>query len=188
MRTEINPASPVMTLHQALIERQMIDHMHSYDPSYSDIDVFVENVAKNKEIASIPIKRYVGRGVCAIVFETADGDILKLTEGSHFPLGRPHECFDVPIFRKGKAGKVTYYFEEKLMQHDLNKYFVLKVKEMIAKCGYKASDLGEYDIHQIGISDDGKLYLIDPECAKFKTVFHALWCKIKSLKNYLKIK
>ncbi|MBQ8459597.1 hypothetical protein IJ541_05800 [bacterium] len=167
-------------LDQAILERVYSQRQNNNCNGIS-FDTFFKNVIKDKNVASIMVKKYLGNGVAAIVFETANGDILKLTKGNHFPQGRPHENFDVPIFRQGNIGKIFYYLEEKLMQHDLNYGFVKQIKDMIRKCGYKPSDLGDFDIHQIGLSKDGKLYLIDPECAKYKTIFHALWAQIKRI-------
>ena len=144
-------------------------------------DLFVKAVQDDNELGSFLIKRFVGNGSSAYVFETQDGDILKLSVGSHFPQGRPHESFDVPVKKHGKVGKVHYYVEEMLSQHDMPNYFVNLVVEKIKKAGYKADDLHETDIHQIGLSQKGELYLLDPECAKFKTIFHALWYKLRKI-------
>ncbi len=146
-------------------------------PILSDDDVFIHEVIKNHEISSVKVVKFVGKGSSAVVFETEDGNILKLTTGNHFPLNRPIEDFDTPIFKKGKIGKIRYYFEEKLYQHGLTNGFVDIVRDMIKQKGYKTYDLYDMDIQQIGISKEGKLYLLDPECAKYKTLFHALFDK-----------
>ena len=165
-------------LDQAILERVYATRKeHSLTP----FDTFFKNVVKDRELAATMVKKFVGDGLEAIVFETADGDILKLTQGNHFPQGRPHESFDVPIFKQGRVGKLFYYLEEKLLQHNLNEGFVIQIKDMIRQYGYKPYDIGDYDIHQIGLSQDGHLYLLDPECAKYKTIFHALWAHIKRI-------
>lgn len=147
----------------------------------SSLDVFIKNVSKDEVLSSNKIKKYVQKGSSAIAFETPQGDILKLTIGNHFPMNRPQADFDVPIIKKGRAGKVYYYLEEKLMQHGLSEGFVDIIREKIKAEGFKPYDLYDYDIHQIGMSQDGKLYLLDPECAKYKTIFHALFDKITHL-------
>ena len=144
-------------------------------------DIFLKEVSKNKKLASTPIENFIGKGSIAIAIETSDGKVLKLTEGNHYPFARPHEDFDVPVFEQGKIGKIHYYFEEKLIQHGMNDGFILIMRDMIKSKGYKAYDLGRNDLHQIGLSSKGTLHLIDPECAKFKTIFHALWKKTKDL-------
>ncbi len=146
-----------------------------------DIDYYIKNICKDTELAETKINRKIGEGSSAIVYETEDGDVLKLTRNNHFPLRRPHEDFDVPIKKQGKSGKVYYYFEEKLYQHNLNTGFVNQIKDMIAKKGYKTWDLGGYGIHQIGLSESGQLYLLDPECARYKNIFHACWQKLKKI-------
>lgn len=115
-----------------------------------------------------------GFGSVAAAFETADGKILKLTDGNHFPMNRMPAGFDVPVYRKGHRGKTYYYLEEKLYQHNLSEDFVQIVKNAIKNSGFRPSDLYAGDVFQIGIAKNGKLYLADPECAKYKTIFHAL--------------
>ena len=70
-------------------------------------------------------------------------------------------------------------FEEKLYQHGLSDVFVKEVKKSIREKGYRTFDINDNAIHQIGLSKEGKLYLLDSECARYKTVFHALFDKIK---------
>lgn len=172
-----NSESPhIITLKEALHKRQIIERNIG---NSSQIDIFAKSVEKDSELASTPIKRYIGKGSSAIVFETKNGDILKLTNGNHFLLNRPHEDFDVPIIKSGKVGSIRYYFEEKLLQHGLSDGFVEIMRDMIIEKGYKPYDLGEGDIQQIGLSREGKLFLADSECARFKTIFHALWYHTK---------
>lgn len=151
----------------------------------SNIDVFIKAVSSSEKLANTKIKKFIMQGSRAIVFETDDNRILKLTIGNHFPLNRPVEDFDVPIYEKGKIGKIHYYLEEKLYQHGLSKPFVDTIKERIKNKGYRTFDIFDGDINQIGLSKDGKLYLLDPECAKYKTIFHAIFNKAKKfiLKN-----
>lgn len=144
-------------------------------------DIFIKEISKNSEIAEKPVTKYLCKGSSAFVFDTPDGKILKLTLGNHFPMNRPAESFDVPVYEHIKSGKVHCYLEEKLYQHGLSDGFVEIVKENIRKKGYRTYDIYDGDINQIGISKDGKLYLLDPECAKYKTIFHALFGKIKKL-------
>ena len=79
-----------------------------------------------------------------------------------------------------------YYIEEKLYQHGLSPVFVQDIKDAIKQKGYKTFDFYDYDIHQIGISKEGKLYLLDSECARYKTIFHALFDKTKTFIKKLK--
>lgn len=145
-----------------------------------NIDIFIKAVSNNEKLSNIKIKNFLAQGSSAIVFETEDNRILKLTKGNHFPLNRPQEEFDVPILKKGKIGKIHYYIEEKLYQHGLSEPFVEEIKAKIKNKGYKTFDIYDGDINQIGLSKDGKLYLLDPECAKYKTIFHAIFDKFKN--------
>ena len=59
------------------------------------------------------------------------------------------------------------------------KAIVKEVKKSIREKGYRTFDINDNAIHQIGLSKEGRLYLLDSECARYKTVFHALFDKIK---------
>ncbi len=168
-------------LARALIGIQQESNMRCINPVDRICDTFVKNVGKNKELAKMRVSGYVGRGTSAMVFETPDGNILKLTNRNHFPLNRPHQSFDVPVYKKGKAGNTFYYVEEKLFQHGMNEGFVSVMRDMIKKAGFKPYDMYDGDYFQLGLSRDGKLYLLDSECARYKTIFHALWDKVKKL-------
>lgn len=168
-----------MPLIDALCKSREIDNSEIFD-------IFIKETSKNTELSSQKVVCLVGHGSTAAAYETPDGKILKLSIGNHFPMNRPHESFDVPLYAKGKIGKMHYYLEEKLYQHGLSKEFVEDVKQAIKQKGYKTFDFYDYDIQQIGISKDGKLYLLDPECAKYKTVFHAIFDKIKNRIRKLK--
>lgn len=145
------------------------------------VDIFIKELSKNKTLLQQPVKKYIGKGSAAIVFETPEGNVLKLTLGNHFPMNRPVESFDVPVYEHSKSGKVHCYIEEKLYQHGLCDAFVEEVKRSIRKKGYRTFDIYDGDVFQIGFSKEGKLYLLDPECAKYKTIFHAFFDKIKRL-------
>jgi len=162
------------------LDKVLIDNKIG-DKKIAISDVFIKDIIKNEEVASTKIVDFIGNGASAYAFETEDGKILKLSHGNHYPFLRPHESFDVPIYKQGKIGNIYYYFEEKLMQHGMTEGFVEIMRDMIKEKGYRVSDLGPNDLHQIGLSKKGTLHLIDPECARFKTVFHAFWKKIQTL-------
>lgn len=161
---------------------QLIEALHQIKETDNCeiFDIFIKETSKDTELSSQKVRCLVGRGSTAAAFETPEGKILKLSIGNHFPMNRPHESFDVPLYAKGKIGKIHYYIEEKLYQHGLSPEFVDIVKQAIKQKGYKTFDFYDYDVQQIGISKDGKLYLLDPECAKYKTIFHAIFDKIKN--------
>lgn len=147
----------------------------------STVERFIQDLSNAKRIANRKITKLMGYGSSAAVFEMPDGNVLKITDGNHFPMNRPLSSFDVPVLKKGHSGKTYYYVEEKLYQHNMPVYWVDTVKEMIKSKGFRTSDLYSWDTHQIGISRNGKIYLADPECAKYKTVFHAIVDKAKGL-------
>ncbi len=143
---------------------------------------------QEKQVQKILERKVVslrGYGSSAVAFETADGKIIKLTDGNHFPLNRPHAIFDVPVFKRGNSGSTYFYIEEKLYQHNMPLYWVETVKDMIKSDGYRAVDIYDCDTHQIGISQNGRVYLVDPECARYKTPVHAIVDKAqRALKKY----
>ncbi len=147
---------------------------------------FIDDLNISGKILNKKIVKMLGSGSSAIAFETPDGKIIKITDGNHFPLNRPHAVFDVPVYKKGHKGKTYYYIEEKLYQHAMPVFWVDSVRDMIRDKGYRPFDLYEYDTHQIGISKNGQIYLLDPECARYKTVFHAMFDKTIRLMKKIK--
>ncbi len=164
---------------RALIAMQREECRGALNPKDEIYSKFVKCISKNKELSGMRVSKFIGRGASAIVFETPDGKVLKLTNGNHFPLNRPQQEFDVPIHKKGKAGSVHYYLEEKMYSHGLGEGFVDIMRDMIRKAGFKPYDMYDSDYFQLGMSREGKLYLLDPECARYKTIFHAIWDKVK---------
>ena len=148
---------------------------------------FIDDLNLYGKILNKKIIKMLGSGSSAITFETPDGKVIKITDGRHVPLDRPLEAFDVPVFKKGKSGKTYFYIEEKLLQHNMPDYLVEIIRDRIIAAGYRTSDLYRYDLHQIGISaKNGDVYLLDPECARYKTIFHALFDKTMHLLKKIK--
>jgi len=133
-----------------------------------------------QEILKTKVTEIIGRGSVAVAFKTEDDKVLKLTNGNHFHLNRPVEEFDAPVYLKGHYGKTYYYLEEYCPNYGLSDGFVDIVSEKIKQKGYRVYDMGPLDVHQIGMSKEGKLYLVDHECAKYKTVFHKIFSFIKN--------
>ena len=148
---------------------------------------FIDDLNISGKILNKKIVKMLGSGSSAIAFETPDGKVIKITDGRHVPFDRPMEAFDVPVFKKGKCGKTHFYIEEKLLQHNMPDYLVEIVRNKIILSGYRTYDLYRYDLHQIGISaQNGDVYLLDPECARYKTVFHAMFDKAIRLMKKIK--
>lgn len=176
--SELRYKKPI-TLISALKNQNRIEQKRANYDFELNIDEFVKDVSKSRELANTEVSGYIGKGTSAIVFETPEGKVLKLTRGNHFPMNRPQQSFDVPIYAKGKIGKIYFYLEEKLNQRGLGEGFVQIMRDMIKNSGFKPQDMYDGDIFQIGLSKEGRLYLLDPECAKYKTIFHAIWDKMK---------
>ena len=145
------------------------------------VESFLNDLEKKKELLETKIVNVSGYGTRAIAFETKDGDILKITRKNHFPKNRPQEHFDVPIFIKGHKGKTYYYLEEKLSQKSLPDNAAEYIQKQIESLGYKTFDFSAKSNFQIGKDVCGKLYLLDPECARSKNVFHTIFRRILKL-------
>ncbi len=172
-----------VTLKKALIDIRNRDELNEGVLAEKDtIERFIRDLQANKRIKKILQRKVIklaGYGSSAAAFETADGKIIKITDGNHIPMNRPLSCFDVPVFKQGKSGRTHFYLEEKLYQHQMPQYWVDTVRDMIKNQGFKPFDLYDCDTHQIGISAKGRIYLLDPECARYKTIFHAIFDKAK---------
>ena len=159
-------------------------------------DEFVENYVANK---NLKIKSLLSMGCTALVFETADGRILKVSPYNHFPDGRKPDDFDLPAF-SGKSGYTHYYLQEKVSQENLSQSELREFVESIEKRGYylhdytiKKVDSGnvieaaeEINPAQFGRAKNGKIYLIDPECATLSECKSMLGGLGKKLKRFFR--
>ena len=68
----------VTSLRQALKEARQTEQNTCCSQKF--FDDFIKEVDKNEQLASTRIKRYIAKGSSAIVFETEDGNVLKLTK------------------------------------------------------------------------------------------------------------
>lgn len=149
-----------------------------------------ENLAKIPELNDIKLKKLFAMGISAYAFETEDGKVLKVTKNDHFN-GREHKWFDLPIEKTGHYGDTYYYLEEKV-SHDIlpeeAKFFINEIK----KSGYTLYDhlyiddnfKTQINMEQFGKTSNGKIYLIDPECAYKR--FRVITCFLKNLVKYFK--
>lgn len=169
---------------------ELLKNLHSPE----DLEQIAIELESSK-IGNTKVKSLIGIGAFALVFETEDGDILKITDVNHFPQNRKQDDFDLPIKQKGKIKNCYYYFEEKISQDNLSQKELKQLVKYIKDKGYKMRDyLVHYDednpdaiikTTQFGRTKDGKIYLIDPGCAIAppKEFFN-----IKRIKNKLKEK
>ena len=142
---------------------------------------FLENLKQKTDILKTQIVNMTGYGTKAIAFETEKGEILKITHKNHFYRNRPPEFFDVPIYKRGHVKDTYYYLEEKLSQEHLPLDAGQIVKKQIESIGYKTFDYNPDKVMQIGMNKDGKLFLLDSECARSRTIFHTIFRKITKL-------
>ena len=134
-----------------------------------------KDIAGQNEISSIKVKSLFAMGCSALVFETEDGDIIKLTPHNHFPDGRKQEFFDLPCRKKGKSDNTYFYVQEKAVQDNITVEEIENLVKKIENQGYYMQDYirsciieksnNEIRKEQFGRTKDGTVYLIDPGCA-----------------------
>lgn len=130
---------------------------------------FVSEVMNIPEISDIKVKNLFAIGCFALVFETEDGKILKILEVDHFPFKRKPDDFDAPIEKSGKGRYLHYYLEKKGNVDDVSEDEIKNLCNYIESKGYILKDVkyldGTTKKEQFARFDDGKVYLIDPQCA-----------------------
>ena len=139
-------------------------------------DMYVD-INSDRALKDLKVKKFIGMGVYALVFETTDGDIIKITNGNHFPCNRKPDFFDLPIIRHGQMGRTHYYIEEKVSQNDITDEEIEELITKIEQADYTIQDYlltkecadnkygHPFKKRQFGRTKDGKVYLIDPGCA-----------------------
>lgn len=156
---------------RSLMKNILLREMHPM----SELISMRDDLVNVKSLNSHKVQKLCGLGAFAFVFETENGDILKITQGSHFPQERKPDDFDLPIRQQGKSNRTFYYLEDKVTQDSITQEELNDFVDYIKRKGYEMRD---YRIHgddfhesniinikQFGKTKDGKLYLIDPGCA-----------------------
>ena len=152
------------------VKRALLYNLHTID----ELEEMAYDVASDDFLKNIKIKKLLDLGAFALVFETEDGKILKLTKGNHYPNGRKPDFFDLPIKKQGKCCRTYYYLEDKITNDNITqdelKMFVKKIEEK----GYIMKDYldnifsdcvnPKIRVEQFGKTRDGILYLVDPGC------------------------
>ena len=153
-----------------IIQRALLYKMHTID----ELEGMILDISSDDFLRNIKIKKLLDLGAFALVFETEDGKILKLTKGNHYPNGRKPDFFDLPIKKQGKCCRTYYYLEDKITNDNITqdelKMFVKKIEEK----GYIMKDYldnifsdcvnPKIRVEQFGKTRDGILYLVDPGC------------------------
>lgn len=152
--------------------QDMLDNWLHYD---YELIMMRDDLSKVKELGAYKVNKMFAMGVRALVFETENGNILKITRGSHFPKQRKPEDFDLPVKKQGKSNTTFYYVEDKVFQDSITQEELRALVKHIKDKGYRMKDYlvhfdeenADYAIRvcQFGKTADGKLYLIDPGCA-----------------------
>ena len=141
----------------------------------SELKEFSSDLKNISELSCYKVKSLFGLGSFALVFETEDNKVLKITGFNHYPNNRKPDFFDLPIFKHGVSGNTHYYIEEKVSQDNLSQSELRTFIRAIKDKGYRLVDyLLHYDDSdkeltirtcQFGRAKNGKIYLIDPGCA-----------------------
>ncbi len=141
----------------------------------SEFEMMYHDISRINEISSIKVKSLLAMGCNALVFETSDGNIIKLTPHNHFPGNRKQECFDLPCIKQGKADNTYFYIQEKAKQDNITAVEIENLVKKIESKGYYMQDYlrsgfteninKDIRKEQFGRTKDGLLYLIDPGCA-----------------------
>ena len=158
-----------------LLKERLLYKMHT-EETMSEMANDLKNI---KTLEKEKVTKLYSAGAFALVFETKDGKILKITQHNHFPHGRKPAWFDLPILKQGKHNYTHYYLEEKADQSNLSQDELRQLVKSIKNKGYtmkdyllrfsyenEADDIEEtIKTEQFGRASDGKIYLIDPGCA-----------------------
>lgn len=171
-KQHVNPSIAILSLVKSSdinIKKTLLYHRRMIE----DLEKMALDVSSNDFLKNIKIKKLLDLGAFALVFETDNGQILKLTKGTHYPNNRKSDFFDLPVKKQGKVSNTYYYLEEKISQENITQNeleeFVKKIKEK----GYFLVDYMYFDYkndklkiktQQFGKTKDGTLYLIDPGC------------------------
>lgn len=127
---------------------------------------------KTSKFAETKIKELIGMGASALAFLLENGNVLKITYGKH--LRRELENFDIPVYEQGVLlPNIYYYIEQYADTESVTKDEILELINKIRAMSYEVCDV--YDSFwvkndsvrdfQFGKTPDGKVYLLDPECA-----------------------
>ena len=131
----------------------------TYDYNYKDYQK-----AFSKKFGNMKFTRYLGSGNTAMAIENEDGKVLKLSAINQFSFNRKPEKFDARVYDAGRTDDGYYYYiQEKCDRRNIKQQDIDKITKMIKDSGYTPFDMSE---DQVGIAKDGRVYLIDPECAK----------------------
>ncbi len=139
----------------------------------------------NEKLKDLKVKGMIDYGQTAFVFETENGDILKLTNRDHF-LGRKQEAFDAPIKYHCKLSPKSFchcYIEEKT-SNNLTKEEINEAVENIRQKGFKVVD---FRIEQFGKAKNGQVLLIDPECARKNNFWGLFKQKFMKCKAFIRM-
>ena len=131
----------------------------TYDYTYKNYER-----AFAKKFDNMKFIRYLGSGNTAMALENTEGKVLKLSARNQFGFDRKPEKFDARVYENGTTEDGYYYYiQEKCDRSRIKQEHIDKISQMIEDSGYNPFDMSE---DQIGIAGDGKVYLIDPECAR----------------------
>ncbi len=180
-----NPIAPHSALHALTEDSEILTALVRGGHSKKELLKLEQDLSKSEPMKNLKVVSLVGCGAFALVFETNEGNVLKITPLDHFS-GREPEDFDLPISASGRLQLFSnnhYYIEEKVSQDDISQDEIRDVVDRITGTGFMVTDITEDDkdyyrdknvlfrTEQFGRASDGKVYLIDPGCIKLLSVY-----------------
>lgn len=155
-----------LTLHDALEQVKKAQHGYNicgYGLARNDSKLDCLANAFDLRLQNMKFTKFLGAGGTALALENQDGNVVKLCFQDQFKMRQELEDFDAPVYRKGHIYKrYFYYVQEKCSKEGITQKHVDQMEKRITDKGYIVTDLFE---DQLGFGKDGKVYLIDPECA-----------------------
>ena len=167
-------------------DENIISHLSLYKYFLNKILNQIQvDLLKSDILKKIRVKGMINYGQTAFVFETEEGDVLKITSRNHF-LNRKPEKFDIPIKWSHKPSNKSfcYYYLEEFATDDISLEEAQALANNIKKDGFNIEDLR---MDQIGKMKDGKVILLDPECVRKRGLFSLIKHKFAKIKSYLHI-
>lgn len=145
--------------------------------SFHAVNNFIYEVHKIPLLKNRNLVNVLGRGENSIKIDigknpkTKEDEVLKLSLFPNYPkaLGRDVENFDLPIIdagskKPGGEDKVHWCIQPKAKTEGIKFEHVQEMRRKIERFDYNAAQISK---NQLGFYK-GKLFLLDPECAKVK--------------------
>lgn len=109
------------------------------------------------------LEEIVGFGANTLAIKLDNNEVLGISNNNPF-VGRAFQPFDLPVITQGRVPNNSMHYSLRKFAEEVDYKELEELEKNIQAKGFKVFDWGEY---QAGKSD-GKIYLLDFECAKKK--------------------